>query len=114
MTPNIISGYVNDVISNKVSGNMKEKIVRIYTEDKKAINRDKMLSYLNKIMAKKKQNQNFIIRLYTDRGWRSIKKISSDTINWDDEEEYLRNRHEGSGEAFKEVYFVDFYTMTNL
>ena len=109
-----IAGYINKVMSEKTQGNMKEKIVRIYNKDKKAINRDKMVEYLTKIMAKKKTNQNFRIRIYTDRGWISVKNLQSDSINWDDEEEYLKNRKDGSGKAFKEVYFVDLYTNTNL
>jgi hypothetical protein len=93
---------------------MREKIVRIYNQDKKAINRDKMVEYLTHIMSRKKENDNFRIRLYTDRGWISVKGLQSDNVNWDNEEEYLKNRKDGSGTAFKEVYFVDMYYNTNL
>lgn len=114
MEQSIVAGYVNKVMSDKTLGTMREKIVRIYNQDKKAINREKMIEYLTNIMARKKENDNFRIRLYTDRGWISVKGLQSDNVNWDNEEEYLKNRKDGSGQAFKEVYFVDMYYNTNL
>ena len=114
MAQTIVSGYVNRIMSDKTLGNMREKIVRIYNEDKKALNREKMIEYLTNVMDRKKENSNIRIRLYTDRGWISVKGLQSDNINWDDEEEYLKNRKDGSGKAFKEVYFVDLYLNSNL
>jgi hypothetical protein len=114
MAQTIVSGYVNRIMSDKTLGNMREKIVRIYNEDKKALNREKMIEYLTNVMDRKKGNSNIRIRLYTDRGWISVKGLQSDNINWDDEEEYLKNRKDGSGKAFKEVYFVDFYLNSNI
>lgn len=110
----IISGYVNEVVGDRTDGVMKEKIVRVYNKDKKVLNREKIVSYLKKIMEKKKTNQNFLLRIYTDRGWRVIKKLSNDTINWQDEEEYLSNTKNPQASAYKEVYFVDVYTTTNM
>ena len=114
MEQSIVAGYVNKVMSDKTLGTMREKIVRIYNQDKKAINREKMIEYLTNIMARKKENDNFRIRLYTDRGWRTVKNLSNDSFDWLGEEDYLKNRKDGSGHAFKEVYFVDMYYNTNL
>lgn len=109
----VIKGYENKIMSETTKGIMKEKIVRIYNKNKKAINRDKMKDYIQQIMAKKKENQNYHVRIYTDRGWRSVKKLGSDYFDWLSEEEYLHNRKEGGQEAYKEVYFVDLYINTN-
>ncbi len=110
----IINGYVNEVVGETTKGKMHEKIVRIYNKDKKALDRTKMTEYLKSIMAKKKANQAYNIRIYTDRGWRVIKKLANDDLNWLDEEEYLHNRKEGGQAPFQVVYFVDLYQNSNL
>ena len=109
-------GYTNQLVASNTNqaNTRKERIIRVYNADKKALDKTKIVDYVTKAMKAKKANQSVMLRIFTDAGWRTIKKLYNDTINWMDEEEYLRDTKNPNARPYKEVFFMDVHMTDSL
>jgi exopolysaccharide biosynthesis predicted pyruvyltransferase EpsI len=109
-------GYTNKLVASNTNKNKtrKERIIRVFNADKKVMDKNKIIDYVSKGMRAKKDNQSVMLRIFTDAGWRTIKKLYNDTINWLEEEEYLRDTKNPNARPYKEVYFMDVHMTENL
>ena len=109
-------GYTNKLVASNVnkSNTRKERIVRVYNQNKHVLDKNKIIDYVKLAMAKKRQNQSVMLRIYTDAGWRTIKSLSDDFINWLEEEEYLRNTKNPNARPYKEIFFMDYHIFDNM
>lgn len=109
-------GYTNKLVAANTNKKKtrKERIIRVYNADKNVMDKNKIIDYVSKGMKAKKNNQSIMLRIFTDAGWRTIKKLYNDTINWMEEEDYLRESKNPNGRPYKEVFFMDVHMTENL
>jgi exopolysaccharide biosynthesis predicted pyruvyltransferase EpsI len=109
-------GYTNKLVASNTNKKKtrKERIIRVFNADRNVMDKNKIVDYVSKGMKAKKENQSIMLRIFTDAGWRTIKKLYDDTINWMEEEDYLRETKNPNARPYKEVYFMDVHMTENL
>lgn len=109
-------GYTNKLVASNINktNTRKERIVRVYNENRNVMDKNKIVDYVKSAMAKKRQNQSVMLRIFTDAGWRTIKQLNNDSINWQDEEEYLSMTKNPEARPYKQVFFLDYHAFDNM
>ena len=111
-----IFGYTNKLVASNTNKKKtrRERIIRVYNADRNVMDKNKIIDYVSKAINAKKENQSVMLRIFTDAGWRTIKKLYNDTINWMEEEDYLRESKNPNARPYKEVFFMDVHMTENL
>jgi hypothetical protein len=107
------SGYVLETVGLNENEVRREKITRIYNENKKNLSRTKILSVVKDLVKTKKKGQKVVLRIYTDAGWRDIRTNDDGDFDWKDEEDYMRDTKNPNARPYKKVFFMDLHALTN-
>ncbi len=108
-----MSNFVKETVGNFKDGPRHEQVIRVYHKNHLLLNREQVDRATMDILNKLKSNQTLMIKAMTEYNYRTMMQMGQDKINWKEDEEYLRGSKNPHAKPLQEVYFVDFYIMTN-
>lgn len=107
------NNYVKETIGEFKDGPRREQVVRVYHKDHLLLNREQVDNATKSILSKLKPNQTLMVKAMTEYNYRTMMNMGEEQINWKEDEEYLKGSKNPHAKPLKEVYFIDFYIMTN-